>query len=275
MGVQYGMHLLKDLPKRDCNLASRTSLANNHAILDRIDNNSAAPGTHKCEDWMDGPLEEPSKEYLRNTMLHQEKVFNEQVLELHRLYCVQRALMSELNKELGSRPATAAAASSGAASDAKSGLWSSTSDSKTSLSSSRLVDRTCDSAQMSRCYRVNMENRRVLVPTSMVQDRPHCKYEEGRHTDVAEKAEDNDLDLTLRIGSTCNRVKASKVEPAESTSSDAWRAIPLASNHGMPWKEEQHAHAGHVISFHNPGAGAGLQMQSPPWLLHGLSLNRA
>ncbi|XP_068653340.1 uncharacterized protein [Aristolochia californica] len=58
-------------------------------------------GYHQLEDSMDRLLEQYNRESLRKTMLKQEETFRDQVHELHRLYRVQKVLMSELrSKEL-------------------------------------------------------------------------------------------------------------------------------------------------------------------------------
>ncbi|KAJ0984204.1 hypothetical protein J5N97_002560 [Dioscorea zingiberensis] len=46
---------------------------------------------------MDQSLEQYNQEYVKKVMLEQEETFKHQVLELHRLYQVQRILMAELN----------------------------------------------------------------------------------------------------------------------------------------------------------------------------------
>ncbi|XP_068648206.1 uncharacterized protein [Aristolochia californica] len=58
-------------------------------------------GFYQLEESMDRLLEQYNRESIRKTMLKQEETFTEQVQELHRLYRVQRILMSEFrNKEL-------------------------------------------------------------------------------------------------------------------------------------------------------------------------------
>lgn len=56
-------------------------------------------GFNQLQESMDRMLQQYNRESLKKTMLNQEEIFKEQVRELHRLYTVQKTLMSDLRNQ--------------------------------------------------------------------------------------------------------------------------------------------------------------------------------
>ncbi|KAK1275442.1 hypothetical protein QJS04_geneDACA004026 [Acorus gramineus] len=113
--LQYSVNLIANIPKNSTD-AINTGQETGH-FLSYFENKhpkeEPQTGFDQLQESMDMLLEQCNREIIRNTMLKHEEVFKDQVHELHRLYRVQKSLMSELkNNETKLRPPKSATSGS-------------------------------------------------------------------------------------------------------------------------------------------------------------------
>lgn len=109
---------------------------------ERFSKENITTGFDWLQESMDRMLEQYNRESVRKMMLKQEKIFKEQVKELHRLYIVQKMLMGELksNREIqhasltNAVPDTIHLGPDCRVADARTGYWSTATSSQTSHS---------------------------------------------------------------------------------------------------------------------------------------------
>ncbi|XP_068653341.1 uncharacterized protein [Aristolochia californica] len=213
-------------------------------------------GYHQLEDSMDRLLEQYNRESLRKTMLKQEETFRDQVHELHRLYRVQKVLMSELrSKELklsgqsSPRHGTLHGGPDYRDLDIRSAFWSTSTSpqepSSTSQDTSRArrgfdLERPADQDN-SACPSA-VEDRNIVFGRNL-KDTVSC---EELHDPPFCPEEESDIELTLSIG--CGRSKNKSDEKKKQNSSTAVRSDRV--------EEDQES------------------LKRPHWLFRTLSLNR-
>eukprot|EP00262_Sarcandra_glabra_P009971 TRINITY_DN24804_c0_g1_i1.p1 TRINITY_DN24804_c0_g1~~TRINITY_DN24804_c0_g1_i1.p1 ORF type:complete len:257 (+),score=44.03 TRINITY_DN24804_c0_g1_i1:195-965(+) len=99
--LQYAVNLLANLPKKKVDAVTTVAEAADSWACSqkRFLNETIQTGFNQFQESMDRFLEQLSGESVRKTMLKQDEIFKEQVRELHRLYRVQKMLMTELRSE--------------------------------------------------------------------------------------------------------------------------------------------------------------------------------
>ncbi|KAJ6795901.1 Uncharacterized protein M6B38_223705 [Iris pallida] len=163
---------------------------------------------------MDRLLEQNNRECVRNTMMRQEEIFNQQVHELHRLYQVQKLLMAKLKTNETKFQSVATADTPTAIKDTKDRYWSGTSTSGTSHSS-------YISNQPLSTPHTNTESNSLRQCSTLAEE--HATKQKGfdlEHPVKVEKSisldlskavrveEESDIELTLSIGCGSGKKKS-------------------------------------------------------------------
>lgn len=262
--LQPSCNLLTTLLKnnRDAGPLIFTSQDTRIDLNNRLRKLVSLTGLEQVQGSMDRLLEQNNRECVRNTMMRQEEIFKQQVYELHRLYRVQKLLMSELRTKEAQLHSHATATMPRAVIDAKNKYWSSTSTSDTSHSS-YISNRHHTAPQLKSEYNSLHQHSTLAEPTrhkGFNLEGPAEQKATVSHVQSKElwADEDCDVDLSLSIGCSSSKKKPKNRLHPEPTSGTMQL---LLSNTGS--RQERGEECSERES-----------LQRPPWLFQAMSLNK-
>ncbi|KAG9456335.1 hypothetical protein H6P81_000843 [Aristolochia fimbriata] len=258
----------------------------NCIMLEEYLNENIGTGFPQLEGSMDRLLEQYNRESIRKTMLKQEEAFREQVQELHRLYRVQKRVMSELrSKELklselsSPRPGAFHGGSDYRDLDMRSGFWSA---STSPQASSSPFSSTHHSYNFHQRYNISATDQSSQEPSSSSQETSRARRgfdlerpAEQYNSACPSAAEDQRIVFgrNLRDTKSCEGLQGLPFCPEEESEVELTLSIGCGTNKKKSDEKKKQRSSPTAVRSDRVEEDQE-SLKRPHWLFRALSLNR-